>query len=88
MKSSKPEKGIPAKLNVNYMRIAEDLAVSSRLLNAASAKWTACRCDENARLYVYAFGEMRRCVDLAEKATREGVFIPAGFAPDEVALAE
>lgn len=85
---SKPQEGIPAKLDVNFMRIAEDLAVGSRLMSAASARWDACKSDETARLLVFACGEMRRCMTLAEKATREGVFIPASFAPDEWRLAE
>jgi hypothetical protein len=83
VKTSKEKSGIPAKVDVNYMRIAEDLAVAGRLLQVASAKWAACKCEENARLYVFAFGEMRRCITLAEKATRGGVFLPASFAPEE-----
>jgi hypothetical protein len=86
--AKKKDEGIPAKPAVNFMQIAEDLAVGTRLMSAASAKWDTCKSDENARLFVFACGEMRRCMTLAEKATREGVFIPASFSPDEVALAE
>ena len=80
--------GIPAKLDVNFMRIAEDAVLASRLMFSTEAKWNSCKSEENARLFVFACGEMRRCMTLAEKATRGGVFIPASFDPDEVALAE
>ena len=88
MKKSKSAEGIPAKLDVNFMRIAEDLEKATRLTNDAGAKWVTCKSEANARLLVFAYGDMRRCITLAEKATREGVFVPASFAPDEVALAK
>ena len=52
---------------VNWMQIAEDFDVSSRLMSVTGEVWRRWRTEKNAKQYVEAVAEFRRVAKLIEE---------------------
>lgn len=61
----------------NYLRLAEAVEVSSRLLNVARDMWNARKDENSARLMCFAWKETRAAVDAAVAAASDGVWLAA-----------